>query len=198
MNRHLILCLALLTISCIPAGAQVVPKTMGAQMHATAQTDESLLAKDNSEAASAVSAPPKTVESDAETTSEDQITIETEPPAKFDSDPSIVQKPVTPSPMVPNATSVPSVITTGDTVRQPGLQNAEALTNIIGNGVIILGISWAGPSLIAAFMRMSAGESDGLKCVLHVVCALVGLMAIPGVVNWLVAAGRDAGVFVGW
>jgi hypothetical protein len=104
---------------------------------------------------------------------------------------------IAPAPMAAsNTTSVPSALTSGNTVRVQGLTNFEALTNIMANAFIILGIAWGGPSLVSAFMRAGAGEQNGLKVILHVVMSLVGIMAIPGVVNWLVASGREAGVFL--
>lgn len=106
---------------------------------------------------------------------------------------------VTPSAMVEDktaSTSVPGVNTSG-TVRVEGLQNAECLFNVLANGFIALGIAWAGPSLMTAFMRVGASEQGALKHVIHVLLGMVGLVAMPAVINWLVASGRDAGIFLG-
>lgn len=219
MYRNLILCLSLLTIACVaPAGAQIVPKTSlpeaaqvkvepvvqketkpesvdkGAKLEPVASSKNSEVV----ETKTAEKSSPKSDELALEHDQADGIVFDSEKIAAAPL-PQALQQKVAPAPMMDSKTSsVPSVLTSGDTVRQPGLQNAEALFNIVANGVIVLGIAWGGPSLIMAFMRLGAGQQDGLKCVMHVVLALIGLMAMPGVVNWLVASGRDAGVFVGW
>jgi hypothetical protein len=93
-----------------------------------------------------------------------------------------------------NATVVPGINSAG-TVRVQNLANLEALTNIIANGVIILGIAWGGPTIIMGFYHMSAGTQDGLKRVIWGMCSVTGGMATPGAINWLVASGKDAGLF---
>lgn len=93
-----------------------------------------------------------------------------------------------------DATVIPGVDSAG-TVRVNNLANLEALTNIIANGMIILGIAWGGPTIIMGFYHMSAGTQDGLKRVIWGLCGVTGGMATPGAINWLVASGRDAGVF---
>ncbi|MBY0551012.1 MAG: hypothetical protein K2W95_27285 [Candidatus Obscuribacterales bacterium] len=107
---------------------------------------------------------------------------------------------VAPSAMVEEknaaSTSVPGVNTSG-TVRVEGLQNAECLFNVLANGFIALGIAWAGPSLMTAFIRLGASEQGALKHVIHVLLGMIGLVAMPAVINWLVASGRDAGIFHG-
>ncbi len=93
-----------------------------------------------------------------------------------------------------NATVIPGVNSAG-TVRVNNLANLEALTNIIANGMIILGIAWGGPTIIMGFYHMAAGTQDGLKRVIWGACGVTGGMATPGAINWLVASGRDAGLF---
>lgn len=93
-----------------------------------------------------------------------------------------------------NATVVPGINSAG-TVRVNNLANLEALTNIIANGMIVLGIAWGGPTIIMGFMSMSAGQQDALKRIIWGICSVTGGMACPGVINWLVASGRDAGLF---
>lgn len=93
-----------------------------------------------------------------------------------------------------NTTVIPGVSSAG-TVRVNNLANLEALTNIIANGMIILGIAWGGPSIIMGFYHMSAGTQDALKRVVWGLCGVTGGMASPGAINWLVASGRDAGLF---
>ncbi len=97
-------------------------------------------------------------------------------------------------PQGPNATVIPGISTAG-TVRVNNLANLEALTNIIANGMIILGIAWGGPSIIMGFYHMAAGTQDALKRVIWGMCGVTGGMATPGAINWLVASGRDAGLF---
>lgn len=98
------------------------------------------------------------------------------------------------APQGANATVIPGINTSG-TVRVQNLANLEALTNIIANGMIILGIAWGGPTIIMGFMSMSAGQQDALKRIIWGLCGVTGGMATPGVINWLVASGRDAGLF---
>ncbi len=98
------------------------------------------------------------------------------------------------APQGANATVVPGINSAG-TVRVQNLANLEALTNIIANGMIILGIAWGGPTIIMGFMAMSAGQQDALKRIIWGLCGVTGGIATPGVINWLVASGRDAGLF---
>ncbi len=227
MHRNLILCLSLLMITCAPAGAQIVPKTgvssevapvkvetakvetapgatkidAGSKVADTVEKTEVKKTEPARQEREVVSSTKADEAPESEDLSDAGITFDSEKlaPSEPPTEQKIAQKPATPAAMVETKTaSVPAALTSGDTVRQPGLQNAECLFNVIANGVIILGIAWAGPSLIMGFMRMGAGESGGLKAVMHVVLSVIGLMAMPGVINWLVAAGRDAGVFVGW
>jgi hypothetical protein len=93
-----------------------------------------------------------------------------------------------------SSTVIPGFNSAG-TVRVQNLANLEALTNIIANGVIILGIAWGGPAIIMGFYHMSAGTQDGLKRVIWGMCSVTGGMATPGAINWLVASGKDAGLF---
>ncbi len=50
---------------------------------------------------------------------------------------------------------------------------------------------------MASFMRVGASEQGALKHVIQVLLGMVGLIAMPAVINWLVASGRDAGIFLG-
>lgn len=93
-----------------------------------------------------------------------------------------------------DATIIMGVNTAG-TVRVNNLANLEALLNIIANGMEILAIAWGGPTLIMGFMCMAAGEQNAMKRVIFGASGVVGGLATPGVINWLVASARDANLF---
>ncbi len=92
------------------------------------------------------------------------------------------------------ATLVKGVNTAG-TVRVYNLANMEALMNIIANGMEVIGIAWGGPTMIMACMRLSTGSAHGAKNVVYGAASVTSALATPGMVNWLVASGRDAGFF---
>lgn len=93
-----------------------------------------------------------------------------------------------------DATVIMGINTSGK-VRVNNLANIEALLNIIANGLEILGIAWGGPTMIMGFMHMAAGTKDAMKRVLWGCGGVTGGMAVPGVINWLVACSRDANLF---
>jgi len=86
-------------------------------------------------------------------------------------------------------------LNTAGTVRVNNLANLEALLNIIANGMEILGIAWGGPCMILGFMHMAAGSGEAMGRVLKGGAGVVGGLATPGVINWLVASARDANLF---
>jgi hypothetical protein len=98
------------------------------------------------------------------------------------------------APQGSDATYVVGLNTAG-TVRVNNLANLEALLNIMANGFEILGIAWGGPCMIMGFMYMAAGTSDATQRVLKGGAGIVGGLATPGVINWLVASARDANLF---
>jgi len=93
-----------------------------------------------------------------------------------------------------DATYVTGLNTAG-TVRVNNLANLEALLNIEANGMEIIGIAWGGPCLIMGFMHMAAGSGDAMQRVLKGMAGVVGGLATPGMINWLVASARDANLF---
>ena len=93
-----------------------------------------------------------------------------------------------------DATYITGVNTAG-TVRVNNLANMEALLNIIANGMEILGIAWGGPTMILGFMHMAASTQNAFKRVLMGAGGVVGGLATPGCINWLVASARDANLF---
>jgi hypothetical protein len=86
-------------------------------------------------------------------------------------------------------------LNTAGTVRVNNLANLEALLNIMSNGFEVLGIAWGGPTIILGFMSLGCGAQDGPKRVMGGISGVVGGLATPGVINWLVACGRDANLF---
>lgn len=92
-------------------------------------------------------------------------------------------------------TTIITGINTAGKVRVNNLANIEALLNIIANGLEILGIAWGGPSMMLGFMHLAAGTKDASRKVLFGGCGVVGGLAVPGTINWLVASARDANLF---
>ena len=92
-------------------------------------------------------------------------------------------------------TTIITCINTAGKVRVNNLANIEALLNIIANGLEILGIAWGGPSMMLGFMHVAAGTKDASRKVLFGGCGVVGGLAVPGIINWLVASARDANLF---
>lgn len=95
-------------------------------------------------------------------------------------------------PFSSNSTVVPEVAGDG-AVRVNNLANLEALLNIIANGIEILGIANVGSYFVGAIIafirrRMILGTLLVLLCPV----SLIGGLAAPGVINWLVASARDA------
>lgn len=88
-------------------------------------------------------------------------------------------------------------LNTAGTVRVNNLSNLEALLNVMANGSLILGLAWAGPVLMMRFWSLSSGEDQAAvgKVKMAIACVLA-TMATPAVINWLVASGRDAFVFI--
>ncbi|HEY9772905.1 MAG TPA: hypothetical protein V6C81_03745 [Planktothrix sp.] len=93
-----------------------------------------------------------------------------------------------------NATYVTGLNTAG-TVRVNNLANLEALLNIMANGFEILGIAWGGPTLMLGCFYLSSGSQEASKRIMGGVAGVVGGLATPGVINWLVASARDANLF---
>jgi hypothetical protein len=89
-----------------------------------------------------------------------------------------------------DATYVTGLNTAG-TVRVNNLANMECTMNVMSNGMEVLGIAWGGPTIIMAFMQMSAGAQDGYKRVINGCLAVLGGLAQPAWNNWLIACMRD-------
>jgi len=95
-------------------------------------------------------------------------------------------------------------LNTAGTVRVNNLANIEALLNVIANGMEILGIAWGGPTMLLGFMHLSAssfekwqqtGGQRGMKQVVGGASGVLGGLATPGLISWLVASSRDANLF---
>lgn len=180
------------------AAATVSSEPVATQAQTKPETDQSSSPwKDGGKSQSSVAAAKEPIEFDDPFATD--VKVDT---SKFQSAPEVASASsngAVPSAMVsekPQTTSVPGINTSG-TVRVENLQNAEALFNVLANGLIALGIAWAGPSLMMSFFRLGASEQGAMKHVMHVILGLLGLIAMPAVINWLVASGRDAGIFLG-
>lgn len=92
------------------------------------------------------------------------------------------------------ATVVQGVNTAG-TVRVNMLANLEALLNITANGAAIIGIIWASVLLVTVHRCMKTNSRKAKIRIAFGVCILALALATPGLVNWLVAAARDANLF---
>lgn len=83
-----------------------------------------------------------------------------------------------------------------ETRRVNNLANLEALLNIIANGVEILCIAIGGPVLIGGFVTLIARRNCFGVVMIGVGSSMVTFgLAFPGILNWLVASARDAGLF---
>jgi hypothetical protein len=105
-----------------------------------------------------------------------------------------------------DATYITGVNCSG-TVRVNNLSNLEAVLNIAANGVAIIGLS-AGLLLFIHALLTNDGHDQpgassesfhrrlgrGMKLALGCAC-IVGGLATPGCINWLVASARDANLF---
>lgn len=84
------------------------------------------------------------------------------------------------------------------TVRVNNLANLEALLNIIANGGEILGILLCVPLFFAGLLMtilMKGRRIFGVMVLLASPAVLIMGLALPGLINWLVASARDAGLF---
>jgi hypothetical protein len=98
-----------------------------------------------------------------------------------------------------DATYVTGVNTSG-TVRVNNLANLEAMLNILANSGELLGILGGGYLIIASIFSTSTVTIFGLKltrlqaAAIGFVAGFIGL-AIPGMINFMVASARDANLF---
>lgn len=80
------------------------------------------------------------------------------------------------------------------------LANLEALLNIIANGLEILGIVFGAPTCLLVPVGLVLVWMNG-KRLIGAAMIIVGPtivilgVATPGIINWLVASARDAGMF---
>lgn len=92
-------------------------------------------------------------------------------------------------------------INTAGTVRVNNMANLEAMLNIMANGIEILGLLLGGALASKAIFAMAQGspkETNGLPHsarLAYGILAIAGGLAVPGMVNWLVASARDANLF---
>ncbi|MBX9941985.1 MAG: hypothetical protein K2Y32_22150, partial [Candidatus Obscuribacterales bacterium] len=99
-----------------------------------------------------------------------------------------------------DATYITGVNTAG-TVRVNNMANLEAMLNIMANGIEILGLLLGAALACKAIFAMAQGapkENDGLPHsarLAYGILAIAGGLAVPGMVNWLVASARDANLF---
>lgn len=86
-------------------------------------------------------------------------------------------------------------INTAGTARVNNLANLEALLNVVANGMQILGIAWGGPTMIMGFMQMATGAQESTKKTLGGVAGVVGGLAAPGCIGWLVSSAQESALF---
>lgn len=96
-----------------------------------------------------------------------------------------------------DATVITGVNTAG-TVRVNNLANLEALLNIIANGCELGGLLFGAILLLPAFFGRGMDSPVKLRPFGRGavgVALIVGALAIPGMINWMVASARDANLF---
>lgn len=80
------------------------------------------------------------------------------------------------------------------------LANLEALLNIFANGVEILGIAFGAPACLLVpvglvLVWMKGKRLIGTAMIIVGPTIVILGVATPGLINWLVASARDAGIF---
>ena len=82
------------------------------------------------------------------------------------------------------------------TVRVNNLANLEALLNILANSSEIVGIQVFGGFFMAGVILNVKGKTKpGSILICVAIFSLVGGLATPGIINWLIASARDANLF---
>jgi len=84
-------------------------------------------------------------------------------------------------------------VNTAATVRGCNLANMEALINIVTNGSELLGIVWGAYLLLQLIRPMTAAQR--CKKFAFALIPIAGGVALPYVVNYLVATARDLNLF---
>jgi hypothetical protein len=100
-------------------------------------------------------------------------------------------------PLKGDATVIQGVNTAG-TVRVNNLANLEALLNIMANGMELLGLLYGGGLALGGLAGKALTNPMRLSPVgrtIFGVAVAAGGLAIPGMINWLVASARDANLF---
>lgn len=94
-------------------------------------------------------------------------------------------------------------INTAGTVRVNNLANLEALLNIVANGIELVGVLFGLSHIICALCRrpldqriFGMGFSTGpVGRFVFGFMVILGGLAVPGCINWLIASARDANLF---
>lgn len=92
-------------------------------------------------------------------------------------------------------------VNTAGTVRVNNMANLEAMLNIMANGLEILGLVFGAAYVIKAIFAIANGtpkEGDGMSHSQRLAFGLLSVvagLAVPGMVNYLVASARDANLF---
>ena len=101
------------------------------------------------------------------------------------------------SPQGGDATVIYGINTAG-TVRVNNLANLEAVINIFANGSELLGVLLGGFNMIMGALGKSAGFPFPMgrraRFIFGTALLVVGI-AVPGMLNWMVASARDANLF---
>lgn len=81
--------------------------------------------------------------------------------------------------------------------KESDMANLEALLNIIANGMEIWGLSSGIPMFALGITLLFLRDRRMLSVVFLVLGPILtmGGLAIPGIINWLVASARDARLF---
>ncbi|MEP6755126.1 MAG: hypothetical protein ABJA67_06475, partial [Chthonomonadales bacterium] len=102
----------------------------------------------------------------------------------------------------PNDPTFVTGVNTAGTVRVNNLANLESLLNIIANFCELSGIFFGGTLIVQAFLfKGAAGKWFGMKgvptawMVATGMIIIIGGLAVPGTINWLLASARDANLF---
>jgi hypothetical protein len=76
--------------------------------------------------------------------------------------------------------------------RAEKLSNIENSLNTLANFMEALGIIWGVPTMLVGCMSFRSNMNGGIQTLLYGLAGILGGLATPGCINWLVASFRDA------
>lgn len=84
---------------------------------------------------------------------------------------------------------------TAGAARVNDIGNFEAFFKIVADGMKVLCLAWGGPTLIVGLANLATGSHDAVKRIGLGFVGVLGGIATPGCVNWLLTLARETGLF---